>query len=426
MNLKLLANTYLLLALVLGALLPVMLDFASGSNLAGFLFYTYLISVFVSLLLIVSTKRTGRLIAYFKNVKDFLLIAFIGLLNYALLEYGITYAEKFVSASLATVVYRTSPILMLIFLPLILRERVTKYQLLALVLGFVGLYIAISGGTLSFAYSGNSLIVIFLIFVALAGALATVLVKKYSFDMITGMFIFNLANMLFFGAVFLASGAYTVTFSTNEIIALLYVGIIYNVFVGFMYYDSFRMLKSTFVTNIYFLSPFITFLFAGIILGEAIKIYYIVIALLVAVGIIIQKFDKLGSTYSPKENKHKNYTIFDVTSAFVNTQEDVVYNVIKSGGRVLAINVSGKPKHFVESAMNIPNGGLLVYTDSHKFVRNEEREFVRDIIGAKEGDSVIMCAGQQEQTESALFSIMEKLESGENTFAMPNSQQKQN
>ena len=183
MNMKFLANSYLILALILGALLPVMLSLASSMNTYEFLLITYLIAVPTSLGFVIAAGKKDTLIGYLKNKRSFAAIAAIGLLNYAFLEFGLSYAERFVSASLATVIYRTSPVLMLLFLPLILKERITKYQIVALSLAFVGLFLALSGGSLQLVAGGDLLIIGFLIIVALAGALATVLIKKYMYDM---------------------------------------------------------------------------------------------------------------------------------------------------------------------------------------------------------------------------------------------------
>ncbi|MGC8629051.1 MAG: EamA family transporter [Candidatus Micrarchaeia archaeon] len=409
MDIRLLANTYLVLALILGAMTPVMLDIASSLNISEFLFFAYGIGAVTAFAVLFATGRKERLMQYVESPKSFVQIAFIGLLNYAFLEFGLTYAEKFISASLATVVYRSYPLLMLIFLPIVLREKVTKYQLLALSLGLAGIYLAFTGGSLAFAAVTNATMVLLVVIVALASALATVLVKKYSFDMITGMFIFNLANMILFGLATIASGLPLSSFGAKGLVALLYIGVVYNVFVGFMYYSAFRMLKSTFVANVYFLSPFITLLFANLILGEAVKPYYLAIAALVAVGIVIQKFDTLGGTYLRK-NKSSEDTgkpmLFDVTSAFVNTKDDAIYKVISKGGRVLAMNIGSAPRNTVERTISaMRQKGLLVYADYHNMVKKEEKAFVREAVGAHENDCVIMCAGPQELAESTLDSL---------------------
>ncbi|MGC8567992.1 MAG: DMT family transporter [Candidatus Micrarchaeia archaeon] len=408
MNIKLLANLYLVIALLLGAMLPVMLDIAGSANISVFLFYAYCIGAISTFAILVFTKRTSKLLAHVKNPKSFFLIAAIGLLNYAFLEYGLAYAEKFISASLATVIYRTYPLLMLIFLPFVLRERVTKIQIAAITLGVASIYIAFTGGGLSIFNAKYPAMILLVVIVAIASALATVLVKKYSFDMVTGMFIFNIANAAFFGLFALTTHASFVAFSLPEMIALLYVGIVYNAFTGILYYSAFRMLKSAFVANIYFLSPFITIFYAYIILKESILPYYLAIAGLVTVGVIMQKFDKPGSTYVKTKSNSQNTSrlLFDVTSAFLNTRDDRIYNTISSGGRVLAINIKSVPKTAIEKAIaSINESNAIIYADYYDMVNNDERNFIRESTKASEEDNVIMCAAPHVVGEEILNRI---------------------
>ena len=407
MDIKRLANTYLVLALILGALLPVMLDLAPGMSIYEFLFLAYLISVFVSLGFVIASGKKERLLGYIRNPRDFALIAGIGLLNYALLEFGLTYAERFVSASLATVVYRTYPLLMLAFLPFVLRERISKYQIIALALGVVGLCIALSGGTMGFLSGSSAPIISLLIVVALAGALATVLVKKYAYDMESSMFIFSVANFILFSVLFAVNGFPVSAISTSSLIAVLYVGIVYNVFVGFMYYGALRMLKTTFVTNVYFLSPFITFIFAYLILGEAIQPYYLIIAALVTAGILIQKLDVVGGTYRTSRSTRTNLVIFDVTGGFVDSGEIGIIKSIDGGGRVLAAKIDVEYKGHLENVVS-GNSYTNVFTESH--VAKRESDFVKDILGAKEKDFIIIKAGNADEGERFFADLSRRID----------------
>lgn len=412
MKTKHVANLYLILALVLGALVPVMLKVASQNvNIYEYLFLTYLVAMPTSFLYILFRKKTDRLISTMKNYKEFAFIAFLGLLNYGMLEYGLTYAEQFINTSLATAVYRTSPLLMLIFLPIVLKERVSKLQLVALLLGFAGLYIAVTGGSLVIFNNANLPMIGIVAAIAFSGAFVTVAVKRYSFDMEIAMFLFNLATFAFFAVLFLATGAKLQPLNMSALAAILYVGIVYNVFVGLMYYGAIRMMKTTFVTNIYFLSPFITFLFSWLILGEPIYFYYIAIALLVSVGILIQKFDKKGGTYLSKSKSRKksdDYVFHDVTSAFVNTDVPVIYNAIRSGGRVLAIKLSKDEYGQLEPQIynNSDADSVMYAATDRKFVNSDQKEFVHEIMGLNNDELAIMCAGDTQSSEKALSELL--------------------
>jgi drug/metabolite transporter (DMT)-like permease len=385
-----------------------MLEMATSMNTYEFLFVTYAVSVLASLVFVVARGKTKQLARYLTNRKDLAIIAAMGLLNYAFLEFGLSYAERFVSVSLATVVYRTYPILMLLFLPLVLRERITKYQFAALSLAFVGLYLAVSGGgvqALSFANSGIMLI---LIAIALSGAFATLLVKKYMYDMESCIFIFSLANFAFFALLFVSQGMPTSGSLLGNALPILYVGIVYNVLVGFMYYAALRMFKTTFVTNVYFLSPFITFVFSSVMLGETIKAYYVLIAVLVAVGIWIQKLDKVGGSYASRGKlKERNFTLFDVTGPFANSGEAGISTAIRGGGRVLALKLEGKHRDTVENF--VESGGYEnVFTDRHESILNESN-FVKEVIGAGTSDVVVMKAGDADEGERFFIDLSDSL-----------------
>src|SRR5271170_1083190 len=205
MKIKNIANTYLVLALILGALVPVMLRIATQSiGIFEYLMLVFSISFPASLLYVIWRRKTDRLLATIKNLKEFAFIAFLGALFYGMLEFGLTYAEQFISTSLATVIYRSFPILMLLFLPAMLRERVSKYQLVALMLGFVGLYLAVTGGHLSFLTGANTAIIGIVILIAITSAYVTVAIKKYSFDIEIAMVIFNLSIFVLFTTLFFA------------------------------------------------------------------------------------------------------------------------------------------------------------------------------------------------------------------------------
>jgi drug/metabolite transporter (DMT)-like permease len=407
MGIKSAAYAYLFFALVLGALLPIALDYASSMGIYEFLFVTYAISVPASLVFVLARGKWRRLASYLGSWKDLGIIAAIGLLNYATLELGMAYAERFVTASLATVVYRTYPLLMLAFLPIVLRERVSRYQIAALSLGCIGLCIALSAGTLNIFAGSDPAIVALLVGVAFSGAFAAVLVKKYAYDMESSMFIFNLANFLLFAALFAYGGFQLRAITIGSMMPALYVGILYNVIIGFMYYGALRTLKTTIVTNIYFLSPFITILFAYVLLGEAIEPYYLAVAFLVGCGILIQSFDKTGGTYRARAQSRRRFAVFDVTGAFVDTGELAISAAIRSGGRVFAAKLEGKRGNAVDEVVRLGSYPNVFGPDD---IAAHESDFVKDVIGAGDGDTVIIKAGDIESGERFFEDLSLKME----------------
>jgi drug/metabolite transporter (DMT)-like permease len=410
MNVRSKAYFYMITSILPGAFLPIVLTLVTGMNIFEFFMLIYLFSLPMAYALAKLTKNDDKLIAYVKDKRMLAKIAIVGLLTYPSYQFTILYAEHFVSASLATAVLRTSPLLMLLFLPTILKERLSKSQIVALGLAFLGLYVALTSGTFQLQTSVSDLPVLMLVALgALGYALSSVLIKKYMFNMESAVFIFLCAAFVLFTALFFLTGAQFTPITPTMIIVMIWVSLANNIYGLYTYYVALRLFKTTLVTNLYFLSPFITFLFAYFLLGEAIQPYYLAIAGLVAVGILIQKLDKVGGTYLAKKGrKMHNSVIFDVTGAFSESGNVSIITAIDKGGRVLALKLAKTCKDKLDELVN--RGGYSgVFTDAHKEVIREA-SFIRDVVGAADGEMVVMKVGDPSESEmffEALFSSLQ-------------------
>ena len=148
MELKQKAYLMLTLSMFWSALLPVIITLGKGGGINEFYMIVYASAVPASFLAVVMRGKVGELRSTLREWKTVAMMGIIGIVTFFPIEYGITMAEQYVTASLASVIIRLSPLLMLVLLPTVLRERLTKHQIVALGLGFVGLYIGVSGGSL--------------------------------------------------------------------------------------------------------------------------------------------------------------------------------------------------------------------------------------------------------------------------------------
>ena len=400
MKIKAKGHIYLVVSLFTGAFLPVVLDFATGMNIFEFLTLAFLVATPASYVLMISAHKKDRLVSYFKSGKNLLIIVFFGILLYVPSSFILLYSEHFVSASLATVVYRIWPLLMLPFLPIILKERLSKYQIAALFLAFIGVYIAITGGTFTLSLSSADIpVVLFLILGAFGYALGSVLMKRYSFNLESAIFVFNLSLLAIFAGLFVITGSMFSPVNSTDIFAVLYLGIIVNIVGFYGYFAAIRILKTTFTTNLYFLSPFITLLTASIVLNEVIKVYYVAIAALVATGLVIQKFDKHGGTYI-KSTKERGPLIFDITAAFVSEERPEIHRVIESGGRVLAIKLQSRYRNLIKSEIENDNY-KRVSIELGEFGK-EVNDFIEEIMGKTENEIIAISVGLPGEGERAL------------------------
>ncbi len=411
MNLKTKAMALLVLSLFTGALKPIMLDVAKGMNLYEFFMLSYMLAIPFALLLGKISGRGGELKNAFKEKKRLALTVLIGFCSYLPIGFFIMLSERYVSVSLATVVFRTSPLLMLVFLPIVLKERLTKYQVFALSLGFFGIYIALSGGNLlSLFQNPNIPVILFLASGALIYAFSAVLAKRYAFDMASGIAVFTISLSALFALIFAVTGLRFSPINTVDLIAIAYVAIANDVIGFFAYFTALRSLKTTIVTNVYFASPFLTFLFAALLLGEPIKAYYLIIALLVVAGLLIQRKDVRGGAYLQRQ--HTGTTIFDVSAALVGSKDLRIYGALKSGGKVLAIKLNKETYDAAKQLIQSPefsSYGVFVFEDGHSAIRDDEREYIREIMGSNEGEHILMSAGNVKESEELLNRLWDKL-----------------
>lgn len=416
LGVKVRAYTYLTISLITGALLPVVLAFSIGMNIFEFFMLTYLATIPFAALLVRFTKKGGKVVEYLKSKKMLAIIVLVGFLSYIPIEFVVSYAEHFVTASLTAVVFRTYPLLMLVFLPIMLKEKLSKWQLAALLLAFVGLYIALTAGNIMANPFGriDPYIVLMLAGGALAYAFGSTVGKKYAFDMEAGVFLFNLSLFALFTALFIAGGMKGSPIGIADLFAILYVSIANNIIGFYMYFSALRVLKTTVVTNIYFISPFITMLAASFVLGEAIKVYYIVVAALVAVGLVIQKFDTYGGTYAQKQRVGR-LTIFDVTSAFVNERGNAFASAVEGGEKVLAVKLHGKHYPMVKEMSDLGEYGAI-YTSRDDAFKKESGEFVRDILGAGDDEMAVIKIGAPEECESFFAHLQDRINLEESTL----------
>lgn len=181
MSSKLKATIYVLICVVSWAFIPVVSKFAQTTlDNYQFLFWSSALSLVV---LLVSTAIAGKFSALLKySAKDIIHCFWLGFLGaflyYVLLYFGYAHAQGLE----VLVLQYTWPIFIVIFAAILLKEKITLRKLLAIILGFLGVYVAVTKGNITSASFGNlSLDGIVLIAAAVFG-LFSVLSKKVSFE----------------------------------------------------------------------------------------------------------------------------------------------------------------------------------------------------------------------------------------------------
>lgn len=398
MDIKLRVYAYLFASLLIGAFTPVLLAFTKGTNAFELFFLASFFSIPVGLALVVKSGKAASLRKFVSDRSKLFYAVLAGLLMYIPYEYGIAYAEKSISASLTIVLFRLNPLLMLIFLPILLREKLSRKQIVALCLGFLGIFIGLSQGNFTDILSTpNMPIIALVILFAIGYALANVIIKWKMIDSDIFLSVSGFALCAFFGLAFLIGGAQFAPLSGLDIGIIIYIAIT-NIFSFYMYLYALKRLKTTLVTNVLMSSTFFSLIFSYFLLGEQIQLYYLAIAVLVIIGMLVQRNDKEGGSYLTKDNKKHTFTIFDVTGVFANSKIQTINNVIESGGRVFATKIDKASSQSVHATIS-DQKFMNVYTGEEGLL-SSEYGFVKDVIGAKPEDMVIIKAGTHLDNEA--------------------------
>ena len=379
-----------------------------GTNTFELFLLASIMSIPIGLVLVAKNKKISELTGLLKNKKKLFYIALAAILLYVPYEYGIAFAEHFISAALATVLFRSSPLLMLLFLPFFLRERLSKRQFLALILAFAGILVGVGGGNPANVFqNADILITVFVVLLALGYAFANIVIKWQMLD--NDIFLSASAFVLtiFFALLFFGSGSYFVSLTTIDLAIILYLAIT-NILSFYMYMHALKVLKTTIVMNVSLLSPFFTFIWAFALFGQAIQPYYISIGVLVGAGIIIQRSDRLGGSYVPKRARTSyRFAIFDVTGAFAGTTDNDLDSIIKTGGRVLATKVD---KAYHHNIVSLAQSGRFanIITGTESYI-SKEIKFTEEILGLSDNEALIIKAGSNEENELFFDELNNKL-----------------
>ncbi len=232
---------------------------------------------------------------YFKiNKKDFWWFVLAGLtgttLNFSFFLYGVVLT----TAMNAQVIFTTAPIITAIFAIFILKEKINKIQIFAVILGFLGAVIIAAKDFFGNSHSG-SLLGDFLIFLSALSwvfyiLLSKKLSKKYSPITITAYSF--LVSSVIFAPLAVTENIYGGSAWLNHlnfvgIFGILYQGIFASV-IAFSAYQIGLKLTSAFAAGVVlYLNPVVTTIIAVYVLHEKISGAFIVGALFIIVGSLI-------------------------------------------------------------------------------------------------------------------------------------------
>ena len=220
--------------------------------------------------------------------KNILWLFILGFLNVGISMNLAQYGIQMTKASLAAVLFSSNPLYVAVFSAFLLKERLSLKKIVGLLVGVVGVSIAMisGGGSGREFYLGSGL----LILGAIVFSVYTVLGKQTtvelgSLTMTSVTFIFGCITMI---PIFMAQGVKPWNFPFNEVWPqILYLSVLVSGIAYFLYFKALSMLDTSLGSMTFFVKPILASIFAAVVLGETLRVNLFVGSILVIVGITI-------------------------------------------------------------------------------------------------------------------------------------------
>ena len=245
-------------------------------------------SLFASIYLFVVNAIKGNLkqLKEYK-LKDFLQIAGIGILGTFLYNLFLFLGINKMQASQAFIINYLWPIMTVIFACIILKEKVTVRKIIAIVLSFIGVIIVTSNGDL-LNIDKNSLIgALYCIIAAISYGLFCVINKQKNYDKYLSMFLFY-ASSLIVAIMYTVFTKNWFVLQWNELIGLVWIGVFTKAIAFTAWALALEKGDTSKVSNLAYITPFLSLVWTSLILKESISIYAIIGLVVIVSGIFIQ------------------------------------------------------------------------------------------------------------------------------------------
>lgn len=390
---------------------PILLQIGGTTiGLVPQLFYAFFVGFVASLVLSFATDRCKGLISIMSNPKMLLGIVAAGIINNAIRQLFLGYGTLGTNPNIASIVYRSWVIIAAVFTPIVLKNRIGKIQSFAIFLGFLGLYLTVSGGApLAFDYS-DAPYMGFVLISAFCSATITLAMSKYTFNIYGAAAVFNLVSFALLGIIAAATGtSLTVNFPPSSIFTVAFLGVFGFAIATSLYYHAVKLSGPQIVGNAMLAIPFVTFALSAIILSLPIEPYYIIAALLISAGYLLQKRYSSAPERITTKGALKRTTVYDITGAFSGNRGKTIANHIKGGNRAFAIKTGRSPiNRPVRNMFAKRNCTVFTSNRPHPEMDHDEVVFTREILNLRKGETALIGIGRPNNLEDAFGEFVAK------------------
>ena len=241
---------------------------------------------FVFLLIINCINGSIKEIKKYKS-KDYLIIFSLGLIGIFLYDLFFYLGINAMQASQAFIINYLWPIMTVLFACIILKEKFTLRKIIAIIISFIGVIIVSSNGNIFNIDKSSIMGTFYCMLAAILYGLFSVLNKKQNYNKYTSMMLFYLGSFII-SLIYVLTSKKTFMPELNQLLGMLWIGIFTSAIAFTSWALALDRGDTAKISNIAYLTPFISLLWTGIILKEQISLYSVLGLIIIVLGIFIQ------------------------------------------------------------------------------------------------------------------------------------------
>lgn len=375
------------------------------------LFYGFLIGSIASVAISIAVNRGRGLVAMARHPKLFGIILIAGLLNDLLTQLFLGFGTLGTNPSIGSILYRTWPIFVALLTPLILRHKVKRVQYLATLIGFLGVYFIVSSGTLFSVSTSQMPYIAALMLAAFASTFSILIMNKYNADTTGAIAVFNVSSFIAVAALALATNtSISISFTPTVVASLLFLGVVAYAIGTTLYYFAIKSLGPLITGNVSLTVPFLTIVFSFLLVGTPIEPYYIIAALLISAGVVIQRRYSARQERVTKSRILDRFTIFDVTGAFIGNRSPEIMKIIAGENRAFAMRLKGGRLDEKAHKGVFGKYGCISFTNKrpHASTTSDEIATINEAMNLGDGEAALIGLGQPDRLEDAFAEFVSK------------------
>ena len=221
------------------------------------------------------------------KLKDYFKIFVIGILGTFLYNLFLFLGINTLQASQAFIINYLWPIMTVIFACLILKEKMTLRKIIAVIISFIGVIIVTSNGNILSIEKSSIIGTIYCVLGAISYGLFSVLNKKQNYNKYTSMMLYYLCSFCI-SLIYVIFTKRVFVPKTNQLLGSLWIGVFTKAIAFTTWALALEKGDTARISNIAYITPFISLVWTSVILREKLSIYSIIGLIIIILGIFIQ------------------------------------------------------------------------------------------------------------------------------------------